>query len=86
MNKSDILAIFIEVAKGIAVLPQSFQNLKLKDSFPNSNDWDDYNQALCQALQDAGFIVGESELDTYYNKNKTIGDLLNHVYSVCGAN
>lgn len=70
-----------KAAEGVAILPAGFENLKIKDSFPNKQDWDDFNNNLWLALNK---LISADELNDYWENNSTFEIMGQHIDESCG--
>ena len=75
-----------EAAEGFADIPDDFSDMGIKDSIPESQDWDQFNTRLCQALKEKGCRMLESQLDRHWKNNKTFGEMIHYIDDRCTFN
>jgi hypothetical protein len=75
--------IFEQAAGKLAAIPGGYAELRIRDNLPDVLDWNDINREFCSALRLVGGTITESELDPFWNANRTFHELLQYVRENC---
>jgi hypothetical protein len=67
-TKSKIL----KAAKSIAIFPDDFEQLHIKDCFIKETDWNDFNLKLYEAFNQ---VIMPDELDNLWRNNNTFEEM-----------
>jgi hypothetical protein len=71
-------------AAGFAVIPTDSSGLRIKDNIPDQQDWREFNKKLCVCIRLKGCPVLEGELDSFWEENRTFGELVEYIDDHCG--
>jgi len=76
---------FEKGAKKVIQLPADYDDLHVKDTLPKQIDWDDLNTSICEQLREVDCMIGESELDPFWEENNTFGGLIKYIEENCNC-
>jgi hypothetical protein len=77
--------VFETTARRIADVPQDYLDQNIKTNIPTQPAWQKLNTSFCLALKDINCEIGESELDPFWDGNKTFRQLLAYVADNCNC-
>ncbi len=74
---------FEQAASHIASVPPDYPPLHIRDNILDEADWEMLSSTFCTYLESIGCTLVESELDPFWQQNRTFEELLEYVEENC---